>query len=107
MQQHAALLDVIELLWRNDADVSDPGSIRRLVWGGLSNGRHREKRPHIGRGIFSSETSTCRPLCSLLCAVAAPTVERPSVIEIRTKSGKGSGDWILAECYPETIPLPE
>jgi hypothetical protein len=42
--QHAAFLDVIELLWRNDADVSNPGSVRCLIWGRLSNRRHREKR---------------------------------------------------------------
>src|SRR6266404_8354994 len=42
--QHTALLDVIELLWRNDAYVSNPGSVRCLVWGRLSNGRHRKKR---------------------------------------------------------------
>jgi hypothetical protein len=44
---------VIELLWRNNADVSNPGSVCRLIWGGLSNRRHREKQ-QIRRGIFSS-----------------------------------------------------
>jgi hypothetical protein len=42
--QHATFLDVIELLWRNNADVTNPDSVRRLVRGGLSNGRDREKR---------------------------------------------------------------
>jgi hypothetical protein len=42
--QHAAFLDVIELLGRNDADVSNPGSVWRLIWKGLSNRRHRKER---------------------------------------------------------------
>jgi hypothetical protein len=31
--QHTALFDVIELLGRNDVDVCNPGSVRRLLLG--------------------------------------------------------------------------
>jgi len=42
--QHAAFLKVVEPLWRNNADVSNPGSVWRLIWRRLRNRRQREKR---------------------------------------------------------------
>ena len=50
------------------------------------------------KGIyFHPEDPLVGHVCSLLCAVATPTAERPSVIAMRIKRGKSSSDRIPAE----------
>jgi hypothetical protein len=95
--QHTALLDVIELLGRNDGDVSNPGSVRRLVRGGLSNGRDWEKRRKYDGEYFHPKDPTAGHGVPLLCAVAALAAERRSVIKLRTKRGKSSANRILVD----------
>ena len=56
--QHTARLDVIDLLGRNDGDVSNPGSVRSLVRGGLSNGSDREKRRKYDGEYFHPKDPT-------------------------------------------------
>jgi hypothetical protein len=44
LKDHAALTDILEVLWRNNGHVSDPGSAGRWGGSGISKGQDGEKR---------------------------------------------------------------
>jgi hypothetical protein len=76
---------VIDLLGRNDGHVSNPGSVRHLVRGGLSNGRDREKQRKYDGEYFHPKDPTAGHGVLPIMRCAPLAAERRSVIEIRTK----------------------
>src|SRR6266403_2480645 len=101
--QHTALFDVTQLLGRNDVDVSNPGSARRLITGRLSYGRHREKRRKCDGEYLHLKAPMSVIVHSLSCAVVTLVLER-SVIEHevrRSHSFSHYGPRYSRETFPD------
>ena len=74
---------MIELLGRNDADVGNPRSVRRLVLGGLSNGRHREKRGKYDGECFHPKDPFVGRVCSYY-SLSPPLRYAPAFSRVRS-----------------------